>query len=259
MMALSCLALMLVVSLAFCLPTRAADESAPTPRKAPKFSELFGDEVLARGNGVEVKQSLLDQAYITQRATTGTGGQSIADDVRLRQEAQLLDRLIITQLLTNRVTEADRTNAQVAVERFLTEFKKRLPEEVFWSQMRAMGLSKEQLDRRLTEESLADAVIRRELRSKINVTDAQVKDFYEAGTDLVVKLMQADLEKLVKDPAATPQQVSDLKQRLDDQRKANLVKLQQPEQVKVQHIFMSTRDRQADTMLPEEARIEKRR
>ena len=137
----------------------AADNAAPASRKAPKFSELFGDEVLARGKGVEVKQSLLDQAYITQRATTGTGGQNLPDDVRLRQEAQLLDRLIVTQLLTNRVTEADRTNAQASVERFLSEFKKRLPEEVFWSQMRAMGLSKEQLDRRLIEESLSDAVI----------------------------------------------------------------------------------------------------
>jgi len=238
---------------------RAADEATPAPRKAPKLSDLFGDEVLARGKGVEVKQSLLDQAYITQRATTGTGGQNLPDDVRVRQEAQLLDRLIVTQLLTNRVTETDRTNAQVSVERFLTEFKKRLPEEVFWSQMRAMGLSKEQLDRRLTEESLADAVIRRELRSKVSITDAQVKEFYDAGTDLLVKMMQSELEKLVKDPAATPQQVVDFKQRIDDQRKSNLARLQQPEQVKVQHIFVSTRDRQAETLLPEEARAEKRR
>jgi parvulin-like peptidyl-prolyl isomerase len=122
-----------------------------------------------------------------------------------------------------------------------------------------MGLSKEQLNRRLTEESLVDAVIRRELRSRINIGDAEVREFYDTGTDLVVKLMQADLEKLVKDPAATPQQVADLKQRIDDQRKGNLSRLQQPEQVRVQHVFMSTRDRQTETLLPEEARYEKRR
>lgn len=235
----------------------AADTAARA--RPPKLTDLFGDEVLARGTNVEVRQTHLDQAYISLKATLSARGQDVPESNRTQQEAQLLDRLIVTQLLTNRVTETDRTNAEVLAEKYLADTKKGFSEEFFQRHLRALGLSVDDFNRRVVEQSLADAVIQRELRSQLTISDAQVQDFYANGNDLLVQTMQADLDKLVKDPESSPQQVADFKQRIDDVRKANLARLEQPERVKVVHVFMATRDRQTDQELPEETRSAKRR
>jgi hypothetical protein len=177
---------------------------SPSLARPPKFSELFGDEVLARGKGVEVRQSSLDQAYISLKATVSARGQDIPEGSRTRQEAQLLDRLIVTQLLTNRVTEADRTNAQVLAEKYFADTKKGLSDESFQRHLKALGMSTDEFARRVREQSLADAVLQRELRAKLNIADAQVRDFYENGNDVLVRTMRADLEKLVNDPSHRP-------------------------------------------------------
>jgi parvulin-like peptidyl-prolyl isomerase len=240
-------------------PARVHGAESPSLAKPPSLSELFGDEVLARGKGVEVRQSQLDRAYVSFKATVSARGQDTSEANRTRQEAQLLDRLIITQLLTNRVNESDRTNAQALSEKYFADTKKGLSEEIFQRQLRAIGLTTEEFNRRIQEQSLADAVIQRELRAKAVVTDAQVQDFYANGNDLLVRTMQADLEKLVKDPTSSPQQVAEFKQRIDEVRKANLARLNQPERVKVVHVFMATRDRKNDQELPGEVQAEKRR
>lgn len=239
------------------VPAFGAD--SPSLARPPKLSELFGDEVLARGKGVEVRQGNLDQAYVSLKATVSARGQDIAESNRPRQEAQLLDRLIITQLLTNRVTEADRTNAQVFAEKYFAETRKGLSDESFQRHLKALGMSTDEFTRRVQEQSLADAVLQRELRSQLTITDAQVQDFYANGNDGLVRTMQADLEKLVNDPKSTPQHVAEFRKRIDDVRKSNLARLDQPERVKVLHVFMTTRDRQTEQALSEEAQGEKRR
>jgi parvulin-like peptidyl-prolyl isomerase len=231
----------------------------PSLARPPKFSELFGDDVLARGKGVEVRQSHLDQAYVSLKATLSARGQDIPEGNRIRQEAQLLERLIVTQLLTNRVTAPDRTNAQALAEKYLTDTQKGLSDESFQRHLKALGLTMDQFSARVREQSLADAVLQRELRSRLTVTDAQVQDFYANGNDVLVRAMQADLDKLVKDPASSSQQVAEFKQRIDEVRKANLARLDQPERVKVAHVFMATRDRQTEQELSPETKSEKRR
>jgi hypothetical protein len=75
-----------------------------TPARAPRLSDLFGDEVIARGKGVEVKRSQLEEAFVAQKASLILRGQQVPEDRRARLESQLLQQLIILQILTNRVT-----------------------------------------------------------------------------------------------------------------------------------------------------------
>jgi parvulin-like peptidyl-prolyl isomerase len=230
-----------------------------TEAKPPRLSELFGDDLLARGKGVEVRSSQLEEAIVSLKANLAARGEAIPENQRNLREAQLLDRLIITQLLTNRVTEVDRDTAQQLAEKYLAETKKGVTsEEAFQSQLKALGLSQERFKRRLMEQALADAVVQRELRSHIQVTDAQVRDFYSTGADLVVKTMQADLDKLVKDPKGSPKEVAELSQEIERVKKANLIRLERPEQVRVVHVFLTTRDRDKEQDLPEETRKQKR-
>src|SRR5437867_7760545 len=98
------LAILTATFVASCL-TLAAGAAAPRP---PKLSELFGDDVLARGRGVEVRRSQLDEAFVAQRAKLAAISQPLSEAQRSMLEAQLLRQLIFTQILTNRVTQADR-------------------------------------------------------------------------------------------------------------------------------------------------------
>jgi len=248
-------ATILILAAAVGITAASGAESAPTAStsRAPKLSDLFGDDVLARGKGVEVKRSHLEEAFVAFKANLAARGQPIPEGQRTAQEAQLLQRLIVTQILTNRVTGADREVAKGLAEKFTTEARKNaVSEETFNRQLKAMGLSPEQFNRRVVEQALSEAVIQREVTSGISISDAQIREFYSTGGDVLVRLMQADLEKMVKDPAAPPALIAQVKQRIDDLRKANLARLEQPERVRVSHIFFTTMDRKTEEPLPEQ-------
>ncbi len=233
--------------------------AAANRRPAPKLSELFGDDVLARGKGVEVRRSHLEEAFIAYKANLAAKGQPIPEDKRIGQEAQLLQRLIVTQILTNRVIDADRQLAADLEKEFVADSKKQsASEDAFYRQLKALGMTPEQFHRRVNEQALAEAVIKREINSKIEISDARVHDFYNSGTDVLVNLLQEDLEKLVKDPKSSAGMVARVKERIDEVRKSNLARLEQPERVRVSHVFFATQDRKTEEPLPEDQKMRKK-
>jgi parvulin-like peptidyl-prolyl isomerase len=249
---MSRVALILVLatmSVAAVLVSAAETPGAATKSRAPKLSDLFGDEMIARGKGVAVKRSQLEEAFIAQKASLTLRGQQIPEDRRARVESQLLQQLIVLQILTNRVT----------AEKRLKETKEQaVSEDAFFRQLKAAGMTQDKFHRAIMDESLAQAVIKREITSTIHITDPQVKDFYSTGTDLLVRLLQADLDKLVNDPASKPAQVAQFKERIESVKKSNLARLEQPEKVRVSHVFFTTRDRKTEEPLPDEQKKFKR-
>src|SRR3954466_9649676 len=78
---------------------------------ASAAEQLFEDPVIARGKGIEVKRSQLEDAIIQYKANLAVRGQTLAESQRGTREAQLLDRLVITQILLSRATADDKTKA----------------------------------------------------------------------------------------------------------------------------------------------------
>lgn len=154
--------------------------AAITVRSADSLSALFGDPVIATGKNVEVKRSQLDEAFISYRANLAARGDDIQDDQRTRKEVGLLERIILTQVLTARATESDRTNAMAMATRFLNDAKKSAGEsdEAFERHLRALGLTGKKFAERVQEQSLVETILDRELKTSISVTDADVKKFY---------------------------------------------------------------------------------
>ncbi len=245
------------------LQAAAPDSPATAGRtgKRPTFADLFGDDVIARGQGVEVRRSQLENAFVAFRSNLASRGQDIPEGQRTLREAQLLERLIITQLLTRRATDEDRKAAQELGAKFMEESKKGAAgEETFQRQLKAMGMTPEQFQKRVDEQSMAEAVINREIKSKIQVTDAEVREFYDQGIDLVVKLLQADLEKAVKNINTPAADVARLKARIDLTRKENLARMEMTEKVHVQHVFFAGRDVQTERELtPEQLKLARQR
>ena len=206
---------------------------------------LFDDPVIARGKGVEIRQARLEETFIHHKANLASRGKSIPEAQRTFREAQLLDRLIITQLLVNRATDADKTKAKELAQKFTDESKKLAAnEDSFYRQLKAMGLSAEAYRKIVNEQALAEAVMERELKSTINISDAQVQQFYDNGVDSLVKIMQDELERLAKSPGTTPAQLAAVKEQVDRLRNANLERLETEETVQIAHIFIPTRNRE---------------
>jgi len=213
---------------------------------------LFEDRVIARGKGVEVREANLEEAFIHHKANLASRGKVLPEGQRTVREAQLLDRLIITQLLVNRATDADKAKAKELAEKFTEETRKLASnEDSFYRQLKAMGLSANAYKRIVQEQALAEAVMDRELKTTITVSDAEVQEFYNTGTDSLVKIMQGELERLVKDPESTPGQLAAVKEQIDRLRNSNLERLETEETVKVAHIFVPTVNRQAGAPDPD--------
>jgi len=241
------------------LAAESAPARTPPPARALTEADLFGDPVIARGKGVEVKRSQLETAFTAWKANLAARGQSISEEQRTFREMQLLDKLLVTQLMVNRATAGDKAVAKAQAEKFIADSKKdSASEEAFSSQLKALGLTPEQFSKQVMEQALAQAVLDREVKSTVTITNAQVEDFYKTGTDAVVKIMQEELARLANDPNSTAAQLSAVKQQIDDLKKANLAKLEQPERVRVVHLLITTRTRDTDEELPPEQKKIKR-
>jgi parvulin-like peptidyl-prolyl isomerase len=180
---------------------------------------LFADKVVAKGKGIEVKQSEVDEVMIALRASLAAQGQALPDTDRARMMTNALDRIVMTRLVSNRATAEEKAQAKKKAEEFVADVKKKMPsEEAFKRRLEANGMKYETFFNKAEEETLVRLVVEREISAKIIVTDAEVQKFYED----------------------------------------NAKSFDQPELVKVNHILLATLESGTKTELPEEKKKEKR-
>jgi foldase protein PrsA len=156
--------------------------SSPARGAQTSTSPLFNDVVLARGQGVEVRRGQLDDAFIAFRANLSARGQNLPEEKRLPAEAQLLDRLVISQVLSNKATSADKAKAAEKATKFLDDsFRQAGSSEAFVRQIKVMGITPQQLTNRIVEQAIAEELIGREIRSKILISPEQIQQYYETN------------------------------------------------------------------------------
>jgi len=245
-----------VAVLGFISLTLAAAE-APRP-PAAKAAELFPDELVVKGKGFEIRRSQLEAAVAAFKATMAAQGQSISPSQEPMVETNILDRMIFARILLQKATAEDRAKAKEAADKFVATEKRRAPsEESFKRRLLALGMSAELFAARALEDKLVEQVVQRELRAKIMVTTDQAREFYEAGVDPEVRELQAVVDKLAKTDPETAF-YAEGKKRLEELRKANLARLNRPEQAHVSHIVIYTIDRLTNEPLPEDLRQTRR-
>jgi peptidyl-prolyl cis-trans isomerase C len=155
----------------------APSTNAPAAKPADKPIDLF-DSVIAKGKGLEVKRSQLDDAMVNVRVSAAAHGRNLTPDESATIERQVLQRLIQVQLLVARATDADKASGQQAATlRFDALRTNSTSPEAFTRQLKAMGTTAEELRRKMVQESTAEAVLERDL--SISVKDDAVKKFYD--------------------------------------------------------------------------------
>lgn len=157
----------------------AASSNAAAPAKpARKAADLFPDSVVARGKGVEVKRSQLDDEVIRVKSQIAARGQAIAPEQAALLEKQILQQLIQLQLIKSKATEAERVDAKKEATKLMDEAKAQLgSDETFNLRLKAQGMTQDELVGKWTDGELAKLILTREL--KINVKDEEVKKFYD--------------------------------------------------------------------------------
>jgi len=172
-----------IIALALALATLPGLQAADATNTAAAKSEakpkaLAEDQVVAKGKGVEIKRSRLDDEVAAIRSGAEARGQAIPAEQLMMLEQQILDRIIQIQLLAAKATPQDKATAKEnTTKRFETIKTRAGSDEALDRQLKSVGMTRETLQAKMLEEAIAETVLEREL--KINITDEQVKKFYD--------------------------------------------------------------------------------
>jgi parvulin-like peptidyl-prolyl isomerase len=161
----------------------AATNSAATDTNAnpiAAMASLFPDKVIAKGKRFEIKQSELDEVMTGVKSAAAAQGQTIQPEQMLTLEARMLDRLIQIQLLLQNATDADKAAGKTDADTKLAKLLEQAgSQEAFNMQLKAAGMTADDLRAKITQEAIATAVLKREL-AVTPATDADVTNFYAA-------------------------------------------------------------------------------
>ena len=150
--------------------TSGATNSAP---KADAMTTLFGDPVIAKGKGFEIKRSELDEVVTGAKANAAAANQMLPPDF----EISILNQLVTIQLLLSKATPADRVTGKNEADMQFTNLTERFGSaEAFARQLKVVGMTEENLRAKAAAEATAKAALKRELN--LNITDAQVLAYY---------------------------------------------------------------------------------
>ena len=143
---------------------------------------LFTNAIVAKGKGVSVSRSELDEELIRIKSLMAAQGRALPEDAPA-VERQVLDDLISRQLLLSKSTEADKSKAKDQFEASLQKFKTagKLTDEEFnqrlSQQLRIQDLTRQQWEQQSIERAMLPIVLQREL--KIDITTDEARKFYD--------------------------------------------------------------------------------
>src|SRR5262245_22246770 len=162
-------------------PTAGTTNAGAAPRSAMRVNELFTNSVVAKGKDFTITRSQLDEAMAGIKSQALARGDVLTAEQQNMLERQILQRLIQVQLLAGKATDADKTAGKQLAEERLSEIKMRAggTDENLEQQLKLLGMTRSQFVAKVTEEAIAETVLKREL--KVQVAPDEIKTFYESN------------------------------------------------------------------------------
>ena len=141
------------------------------------MTALFGDPAIAKGKGFEIKQSELDEVVTGIKSAAAAHNENIPAEQMNGIKAQMLNRLIQIQILLQKSTDADKAEGKKKADAQIAALLTRAgSQEAFERQLKAVGMSTDELRTKITQEATATATLTRELG--ITITAAEVQKYY---------------------------------------------------------------------------------
>ncbi len=158
--------------------------SSPVQAAPTNDTPLFTDPIIATGQGFEVKRSQVDDAFVDYNANVASAGRSIADAEKPTVRAKLLDHIIINKILIKKATDDDKTTVKKLVDDNLAEARKRAgSQEAFDLEIKATGMSYDQVRDRMFEEQICRRVLVHNTTNGIVIPEEDIKKFYQDYPD----------------------------------------------------------------------------
>jgi peptidyl-prolyl cis-trans isomerase C len=152
------------------------------PEKAAP--ETKNSTVVARVNGTDITRGELDKAIQSATSRMMMNGQAPQENQQSQMEKGALDELISEQLVIQKSAGIEVKNIEAQVDAKLAEIKKQFPNpEMFQEIMKSQGLDEATLRKKIAEGLRIEALIDRDVRSKITVTEADAHKFYDQNPE----------------------------------------------------------------------------
>ncbi len=165
------------------ITVRAADPQPAAPGTFT-FTDPSGDAVLCQGKDLEVKRRAVDRAIAQFKANALARNQTVPESQLPDIETMLLDRLVVTELLLQQATPADREKGRELADKFLSETKQQAGSDAaFQRQLMAMSFTEPELETQILDRAICEEVVEREVRSQAKVTDEQVRQYFKENAD----------------------------------------------------------------------------
>ena len=158
-------------------PTVTDTATATNNKPADVMAALFGDPVIAKGKGFEIKQSQLDEVVSGIKGAAEARGQTIPPDQMAPMEAQMLKQLIQMQLLMQKATDADKAEGKKKTDtQFAAMLENAGSQARLDGQLKAVGMSEDEFRTKIAQKITAMVTLQRELG--VTVSDAEINTFY---------------------------------------------------------------------------------
>jgi parvulin-like peptidyl-prolyl isomerase len=194
--------------------------NASTDSNAAAASSLFGDRVVAKGNGFQVTKGEVNQAVLEYKANLAADGQALPPGMNEGIRVKIRDRIVALRVVLGLASKEDRKAGLEVADKFIKEAKKEAKtDKEYKRKLMTRGFTVERWESQIRDKEISNVVLQRLLRSKITVSDQEVKDYYNSHPE----------------------------------------EFRKPELLRAAHILLSTTDPRTRRLLPEADKTRKRR
>lgn len=158
--------------------------------------------VAATVNGRAITTADLEKTYKTQFSNPA---QNANDDLVAIQKLEVLRSLIDIEIMQQRAEKGGLMATDADVDTKLNELRAGFTKEQFEQQMKDRNMTLDELKVQLRKDLSVQKLLNKEITSKINITDADVSNFYTANRkDFNLPEPQIHLMQIVVTPTADP-------------------------------------------------------
>lgn len=166
-------------------------------------NERHAPDVWAVVNGTEIRRDDVEKYY---RSQVNPEAQKPTQEDSLSLKLNVVEQLINNEILLERAKKLNLQASDGEVEDKFTEVKSPFTEEEFQRQLKARGMTVDDLKRDLRRQRSIEKLLNREVASKITITDQDVTDFYNANLNQFnVAEPQYRISQIVVTPRKDPQ------------------------------------------------------
>src|ERR1017187_1392608 len=134
-------------------------------------------DVMATVNGKDIQRSDVEKYY---KASLGDNPQEPSTEQANIVRLNILHQLIEDEILQQRAAKLNLAASDEDVNAKLTEMKAPYTQEEFDKQLKARGITLDDLKREIRRNLTSTKLLNKEIESKINITDSEISAYYTA-------------------------------------------------------------------------------